>query len=361
MADVIKLHNHLGQARYRMSLTEQKLFIYAVRHLDQSQADFSEVSFRLKDFAEEAGLSDKPLYREIESISENIMKTVIKSDRPENQKGFLLYNLTQRCEYLEGEGILKFRFNDDMRPLLLQLQQHYFLQNPEVIEFRSWYTIRLYDILKSEYYKNKPIRIALDKLKTILGIAEKYPRFNNMKQFVLDPAVSEINEKSEMQVSWDRITRGKKVLEIIFQVSTPEQHDTIVTIDELGPAITWSLDGKFNPEDVLELRKIAAEKAQGMDPEEYIHRNFAYMAGQEVKKPFDYLKKALESDFANATNQITMFDQSVSKGASRSREKKPPRRNGFHNFEGRLANLNEKELEDLINKRKRKQKEEVGQ
>lgn len=39
MSDV-KLHNHLGQARYRMSLTEQKLLIYAVRHIDQESSDF---------------------------------------------------------------------------------------------------------------------------------------------------------------------------------------------------------------------------------------------------------------------------------------------------------------------------------
>lgn len=350
MAELIKLHNHLGHARYRMSLTEQKMFIYAIRHIDQESPTFTEVAFRLSDFAEDAQLSRDTLYRDIKNLAKNITATVIEI--PGDDGDWTLYNLTSRCSYKAKEGIVKFKFNDEMKPLLLQLQKHYYEQSPEVIEFRSWHAIRLYDLIKSEIYKNIPIKVSLDKLKNILGIANGYPRFNTFRERVINPAVTEINERTNINLTWEKDVFGKKVLGIVFKAEIDTGNDGIVTIDEVESTKgNWSIDGKFPPDEAAELRRVAQEKTPlGMDPEEYIHRQYVYMSGQDVKRPLEYLKKALENDYANAANQLNMFDLPQQTGKTKNVPK-----NRFHNFEGQLSRLSDEELNERIRNRKRRE------
>lgn len=104
----------------------------------------------------------------------------------------------------------------------------------------------------------------------------------------------------------------KRSWDYYLQSLAPKKNDGIVLIQDsvIAKTAEWSIEGKFKQEEIQELRKIAKIKAaENMDPEEYIHRNYVYMAGQDnVRIPFEYLKKVLECDYANVTNQITMFD-----------------------------------------------------
>ncbi|MFC0309985.1 replication initiation protein, partial [Gallibacterium trehalosifermentans] len=62
--------------------------------------------------------------------------------------------------------------------------------------------------------------ISLTDLKDWLQISNKYPRYNNLKQWVIDPSIDEINEKSDLKVIYEPIKRGRRIVALKFTIQT---------------------------------------------------------------------------------------------------------------------------------------------
>ncbi|MBF8984572.1 replication initiation protein [Lutibacter sp. B2] len=314
---LIKLHNSIGEARYKLNLAEQKFFIYAVMQIRQENENFERVQFNIKDFANFVNLDIKRLYTDIDRIIENVMSLVISVKK--SNKKWSKYNLTQKCEYENGH--IEFKFNADMKPFLLKLKEHYFLENPNVIKFRSWYSIRLYDLLKSVAYKqvkhNQGAFIyLLEDLKEILRLEGKYSRFNSFREKVIEPAMTEINEKSDISFEYEKIMKGRSVSALKFIISENADED-IVFLDKLYPKEkieeikikTGLTKENFNIKQIIELCEIAVLKAESIDVDihDYIRINYEEMLKKKTaRNKFAWLKKALEEDYASAIAQIKL-------------------------------------------------------
>ena len=87
---------------------------------------------------------------------------------------------------------------DEVMPYLTQLKgqfAQYQLKN--IAYFNSVHSIRIYELI-TQYRSVGNREITVDKLKEWLQVADNYPRWNNFKARVLDPAITEINEKSDL-------------------------------------------------------------------------------------------------------------------------------------------------------------------
>ena len=72
------------------------------------------------------------------------------------------------------------------------------------------HSIRIYELI-TQYRSVGNREITVDKLKEWLQVADNYPRWNNFKARVLDPAITEINEKSDLFVEVEQIKRGRSI------------------------------------------------------------------------------------------------------------------------------------------------------
>lgn len=303
----IKIHNGLASARYSMNISEQKLFIFAIKNINQNSKGFPESKFNISDFAKYADLDVRNLYKEIDTMTENIMKTLVHVRHSSDPDKWVKYNLTSKCEY--DKGNITFRFNNDMKSLLLRLQKHYFLQAPEVLTFRSWYSIRIYDLLKSKMYIDKTVEISLDELKTILDIENKYERFSNLKTRVIDVAVDEINDRSDIVTHCENIFKGRSVHGLRFYTFNKEnRQESLMDIDRIK--IGAGLENVcFSSQQIEELYEESFLKFRTYRNEDdllnYMRINFEYTM---EKKPSDsiygYYKKALKNDYAKAIPQV---------------------------------------------------------
>lgn len=306
----MKLHNRLGESRYSLSLVEQKFFIYAVTQINQDKKDFEIVNIKIKDFAKYAEVSEKTLYREVDKITDNVMKLILKTK--EENGDFEKYNLTSKCKFVRKTGTIIFKFNIEMKPLLLQLKTHYMLQHPEVIRFKSWYSIRIYDLLKSTAYKQtkfdkEKFVYSVDDLRELLETKKKYPRFNSLRQVVISPAIKEINEKTNLYIEYKTIKKGANVVALEFYIEDTMLNKTVTdeylnlydkkTIKDIRKGCRFD---KFNDKQIIELYEIAVEMHEE-NPYAYVIINKKYMENKkDIKNKFGYLKKALTEDYANA-------------------------------------------------------------
>ena len=78
--------------------------------------------------------------------------------------------------------------------------------------FKSKYGIALYELLL-DYKGIKKIYIEIDKFRKLMGIQpEQYSIFAMLKKKVIDKAIEEINEKSDLNVSYEVERSGRKVI-----------------------------------------------------------------------------------------------------------------------------------------------------
>jgi Initiator Replication protein len=119
----------------------------------------------------------------------------------------------------DGSGHVTFGFPPPLRPLLATPAMYARLRLAVIGQFRSKYAITLYELLEVYSNRESPVwHAAVEDLRALMGVRNKMPNFKDFRSRVLDPAVSEINDKSDITVEVTEVKDGRRVGKIIFRV-----------------------------------------------------------------------------------------------------------------------------------------------
>jgi Initiator Replication protein len=205
--------NVLIEASYKLTVTEQKIILYLVSQINKDDDDFKMYSLPIQHFYELLGYRGSPKYSEMREITKNLMRKIleIKEGNKLKQMSWISY-----VEYDENSGRVSLSFDPRLKPYLLQLKKEfttYRLKN--VMELKSSYSIRIYEILKRWQFMNE-IEIPLDELRKMVGATDKYLEYHNFKKRVLTPSKKEIAEKTDLSFEYKEVKSGRKVVAIRF-------------------------------------------------------------------------------------------------------------------------------------------------
>jgi len=117
-------------------------------------------------------------------------------------------------KYYNREGKLVLEFKEEMIP---HLSNPFSRCKIKLIDkIKSKRAVLLYEIFASKAWENQLCEIKIDTLRSMFNIQDKYKAFANIKQKVIEPAVTEINHCSNIEVRYELIKSGKKVSAIQF-------------------------------------------------------------------------------------------------------------------------------------------------
>ena len=190
---IVTKANVLVTANYDLSLQEQKLILTLASMVQPTDEEFKEYQFKIKDFMELLGVQDKSKYIEIPKITKDLMKKVFEI---KEGKDIIQLSWLSSARYKTGEGLVVLKFDSSLKPYMLQLKKLYTSYKLEnILSLKSKYSLRLYEILKSNEFK-KNWRIDLEELKKLLGANEKsYSIYQNVKNRIILQAQKELKEK----------------------------------------------------------------------------------------------------------------------------------------------------------------------
>jgi len=211
---IVSKANQLITSKYELSLQEQRVILALVSMIDsKSQTQFYEYEMTTKEFAELLNIENTN-HTYLKKITKQLMEKVVEI---EDEKRVIQVHWLSTCTYYKGTGKVKMELHKELVPYLLQLKEQfttYYLSN--VLQMKSKYSIRLYEILKAQQFK-KHFEIEIDKLRKMLS-AENYERYSNLSQKVIKPAIREINKHTDMIVQYEIKKVGNKVISIRFDV-----------------------------------------------------------------------------------------------------------------------------------------------
>lgn len=247
--EVYKANDMIQKGRHELSLQEQRCVLYAVSKIKPEDTVFQEYTFELSDFYKLCGLQGDS-YTELKAILQGL------SDRSWwatiNDKGtesLVRWFSTLRTNKRSGKVTIEF--HKDMMPYLLELtkenQYYTHYQLKYILPMKSQYAIRLYELLKSYQRNNYEWFFDIEQLKKQLN-CESYKDFKDFRRRVLEPAVAEINEFTDIKIAWEPMKEGRKVVRVVFYMVGKNKTDLL----EADRAINDNLDGQINLLDLLE-------------------------------------------------------------------------------------------------------------
>ena len=85
----------------------------------------------------------------------------------------------------------------------------------EIANFGSLYTTRLYELIQE--FKDTGYMIkSVERLRDIFAVGESFKRYNDFKRYTFDHACKEINNNHELNLGYEEIKEGRKVIAVKF-------------------------------------------------------------------------------------------------------------------------------------------------
>ncbi len=206
--------NNLIDASYKLNPQAQKLILTCLAKLDSRHEIPKEITLTAMEFSELMGIELKNAHRELYKAADALFKSsvILRTEGEETE----IHWVQKRVTKLKGEGAVTLTWSDDVVKYISQLQgrfTNYKLRNISLLQ--SPHSIRIYELLM-RFKATGERSIHLEDFKSALGISGKYKQFKILHRDVLKKSIDELNERSDLTVSFEPITKGRKVTGLAF-------------------------------------------------------------------------------------------------------------------------------------------------
>lgn len=174
-----------------------------------------EYKLTAKEFSDTFNININSSYRIIKKATDKIRKIdiTIQGDLIQRVRKI---NVISMADYYNKEGFVVITLNSDVMEYLAQVKQKFVLYNlKEVANFGSLYSTRLYELIQE--FKDTGVLIkSVDQLRQVFATENKFPDYNNFKRKTFAHAIQEINSQYEIDLTFNEIKDGRKVVAIQF-------------------------------------------------------------------------------------------------------------------------------------------------
>ena len=313
------------------SLGELKILDTYISRINASDDTKRTVIFTKEEYAELMGLTCVD-YRTLKSNTKGLLGKVVELEMPD--KEYLQFVLFEQARYHKdeyGKPIIELTCTPLAKDLFFCIEKyHYFkyaLENVINLTRKASYLLYLY-ILTNRYRSEWEIK--LEELRDkVLDCKERssYQAFKEFKRAVLDPAVKEVNQKTDCHFEYQAIKRGRKVAKIKFiyhsighqieetvealpsPISQQSLFDDVDYGSELADLLgSAACDDEFTPEQIRVIQDLVIRvfpySTDHMAMCDYligkIHKMNLYDTDRKtIKNRFSYLCKMIEKDITN--------------------------------------------------------------
>ncbi len=225
---VVVKHNDLIKSAYKLSLIESRIVLSCIAQVNSKGtiSHLDKFSVSVEDIADllEAG-DDSNMYVNLKSALVRLSERWVTFIEPSSRSGERNTRWVHSVDYVPQSGCIDLFFAPFIIPFLSEIKDNFTQYKLEhVLNLKSSYGVRLYEILKSSM--SNEITLTVEWLKETLELPSAYQRIDHLKDRVLNPAVNEINKKTDMTVSYEQIKSGRNITAFKFVFVLREEKKT---------------------------------------------------------------------------------------------------------------------------------------
>lgn len=227
-----------------MSLTEFRFFCLYLSKINARDVSTRDVKIPLSDFEKIFGVTLHTTHLR-NAIRKIMSRTVVVYD-DDNEDILTLYS---RFRYKrDNVRFIEVSCNDKILPYLFDLKKNYtsyMLKN--IVKLNSVAKIRFYEVMK-QYEKLGSIRLELGVLQKMISVS--VTEFRNFRQTQLEPIIKDINEYTDIVVSYEKNLSCRKVVALTFTIQNKKDLATIVenngkSTDDMVQSLYYKCDEAY--------------------------------------------------------------------------------------------------------------------
>lgn len=233
--------NALINAAYTLGLAEQRLILMSIvgaRKDGHGITSDKALSVRAEDYAEQFKVTRQAAYMALSSAVTALFGRYFTYNKlsdegnPEPVKS----RWVSRVSYVEAEGRIHLTFGPDVVPFITRLEKHFTSYDlAQVSGLTSTYAVRLYEQLIAWRSTCNTPEIKLEDLRRRLGVEEsEYKDMRNFKARVLDLAIKQINQHTDITASYEQHKSGRTITGFSFTFTLKQPDRDPNTIDMLS-------------------------------------------------------------------------------------------------------------------------------
>lgn len=222
--DLVVKDNALINASYNLEVTEQRLILLSIiraRETGQGISSDSKLEIHASDYASRFDVTKEAAYNALKNAVNNLFerKFSFKEIHKDTNKEIVVKSRwVSRIAYVDDLATLEVTFAPDVVPLITRLEKHFTsYQLKQVAQLTSKYAIRLYEFLIAWRDVGKTPVISLSEFREKLGLdINEYQKMINFKSRVLEPAIKQINELTDIHVKYEQYKTGRSISGLSF-------------------------------------------------------------------------------------------------------------------------------------------------
>lgn len=219
MSELIVKDNALIQASYTLDTVEQRLILLAIAEARETGHGITENSLlevHASSYINTFNVEKHTAYTVLRDASKSLFDRYVTyhdiNPKTGRDRSFHC-RWVDKIGYEPQSGIVFLRFTQDIVPLITRLEENftkYELQ--QVSRLTSSYAIRLYELLIQWRSAGKTPIFDLSIFRQQLGVeAHQYKTMSNFKTYVLDFALKQINELTDITAKYEQHKKGRSI------------------------------------------------------------------------------------------------------------------------------------------------------
>lgn len=229
----VKQHNAITSGRYEYTSAMLDILFMTLALIDTDKPN--ERTFQIYQRDIEAITGHSWNYQQLREATEGIGSRMFEIETPKSLKQLWLFS---SVEYLLGTGSFLVKVNEDAMPYFFELKNNFtMIHLKSVLSCSSKFAKRLYAIAcqwRSVGYHT----FEINELKKMLGLLDKEgnPQYKNFTQFridVLEIAEKQINEHTDINISYEYIKKGRSFhkIKLLINKEPAKQQELPLYID----------------------------------------------------------------------------------------------------------------------------------
>ena len=215
--------NSLINASYTLSLVEQRLILLAIIEARETGNGVDTNTFleiHAQHYADRFHIDINNAYSMLsEAVASlfNRQVTYMTIDEKRNKPEKRVVRWVSGFSYVDGAGVVKLRFAPEVVPLITRLEKNFTSYELMQVANLNLYSTRLYELLVCWRSTGKTPVIELNDFRARLGLLDnEYKLMHNFKNRVLESAIKQINEHTDIKASYEQHKTGRVITGFSF-------------------------------------------------------------------------------------------------------------------------------------------------
>jgi plasmid replication initiation protein len=221
--ELIVKDNALINASYNLDLVEQRLILLAIVEARESGKGINAndpLTVHAESYINQFGVHRNTAYQALKDACDDLFARQF-SYQSLSEKGNVINHKSRwvsEVAYVDNEAVVRLIFAPAIVPLITRLEEQFTkYEIQQISNLSSAYAVRLYEILIAWRSTGQTPLIDIHDFRNKIGVLDtEYKRMYDFKKYVLDIALKQVNEHTDITVKVEQHKTGRSITEFSF-------------------------------------------------------------------------------------------------------------------------------------------------